>query len=91
MEGHLMLLTLFSAVPKFVYQWDLLSFSLWGISRCNFMFSDGKSTNFLGPCSIQFPSLLLYFYSSSSFLLVTKENLYPYYPWPVQFLLKFRG
>lgn len=63
-------------LPIFVYQWDLLSFSLWGLSRCNFMFPDGKATDFLGPCSIPFPSLLLYFYSSYSFLLVTKEKLY---------------
>ena len=47
-----------------------------GLSRSNFMLSDAKTTDFLDSCSIPFPSLLLYFYPSYSFLLVTKENLY---------------
>lgn len=76
MEGHVMLLLCTLLLPIFVYQWDLLSFSLWGLTRCNLMFPDGKVADLLGPCSIPFPSFLLYFCSSYSFLLVTKENLY---------------
>ena len=47
-----------------------------GLSRSNFMLSDGKTTDFLDSCSIPFPFLLLHFSLSYSFLLVTKENLY---------------
>lgn len=63
-------------LPISVYKGALLSFSLLGLSRSNFMLSDAKTTDFFDSCSIPFPSLLLYFYPSYSFLLVTRENLY---------------
>ena len=47
-----------------------------GLSRSNFMLSDAKTTDFLRLLLYSIPSLLLYFYPSYSFLLVTKENLY---------------